>query len=323
MSDPHRIVVLALPGVMPFELAIPGRLFGSALDPAGQPLYEVITCSVDGGPVGSGADYDIAVRYGQEALADADTVVIPPSHALDEVLSTASLPPPIAAALRRIRPGTRLMAMCTGAFVLAAAGALDGRRAVTHWAEAASLAALFPSVAVDQDALYIDEGDVLTSAGIAAGIDLCMHVIRRDYGTQVAAQVARECVISPQREGGQRQFTRRPVPAPARGSTTSARAWALDRLAEPLTLTVLADRATMSVRTFTRRFREETGLSPGEWLAAQRLDYARTLLEGSDLAVDQVAARSGLGTGANLRQQFRAALGVSPAAYRRTFHQAA
>lgn len=160
---------------------------------------------MDGGPAGSGADYDIAVRHGPEALAGADTVVIPPSHALDEVLSTATLPPPIAAALCRIRPGTRLIAMCTGAFVLAAAGVLDGRRAVTHWAEAANLAALFPSVTVDHDALYIDEGDVLTSAGIAAGIDLCMHVIRRDHGTQVAAQVARECVVSPQREGGLRQ----------------------------------------------------------------------------------------------------------------------
>jgi transcriptional regulator GlxA family with amidase domain len=227
------------------------------------------------------------VRHGPEALADADTVVIPPSHALDEVLSSGTLPSPVAAALRHVRPGARLVAMCTGAFVLAAAGALDGRRAVTHWAEAASLAALFPSITVDHDALYVDEGDVLTSAGIAAGIDLCMHVIRCDHGTQVAAQVARECVVS------------------------------------PLALTVLADRAAMSVRTFTRRFREETGLSPGEWLAAQRLDYARTLLEASDLTVEQVAARAGLGTGANLRQQFRAVLRVSPAAYRRTFRQAA
>lgn len=323
MSEPHRIVVLALPGVMPFELAIPGRLFGSAFSPADEPLYDVMTCSLDGGPVATGADYEIAVKYGPEVLTTADTVVIPPSHAMDEVLRTGCLPTSTDAALRTIRPGTRLIAMCTGAFVLAAAGALDGRRAVTHWAEASQLAALFPLVTVDPDALYVDEGDVLTSAGIAAGIDLCMHVIRRDHGTSVAADVARNCVISPQREGGQRQFTQRPVPAPARGSTAAARAWALDRLGEPLTLVVLAERSAMSVRTFTRRFREETGLSPGEWLAAQRLDYARTLLEGSDLTVDQVAAGSGLGTGANLRQQFRAALGVSPAAYRRTFHQTA
>jgi len=318
---PHRVVVLALPGVVPFELAIPARIFGGARDVRAdyRPLYEVLTCSVDGRPVRTDADFTINVEHDASVLATADSVVIPPSHVLGAILDSGGLADPVRRALKEIRPGTRLIAICTGAFVLAAAGLLDGRPAATHWSEAAKLQQLFPSVSVDPDVLYIDDGDVLTSAGVAAGIDLCLHVIRRDHGSAVANFAARLCVVPPRREGGQAQYVQRLVPAADDGGTAAARAWAVEHLGRPLALAELAEYANMSVRTFTRRFRAETGVSPGAWLAAQRLDYARQLLEDSDLTVDQVADRAGLGTGANLRQQLRLASGVSPTAYRRAF----
>ena len=318
---PHRVAVLALPGVVPFELAIPARILGGAR--AAQhgyaPLYEVLTCTVDGRPVRTEADYTIAVEHDARLLSTADTVVIPPSHALAEIVSGGVLAEPVVRALKEIRPGTRLIAICTGAFVLAAAGLLDGRPAATHWAEAAQLQRLFPSVRVDPEVLYIDDGDVLTSAGAAAGIDLCLHLIRRDHGSAVANLAARLCVVPPRREGGQAQYVHRPVPPAADGGTAATRAWAVEHLGRPLSLAELARHAGMSVRTFTRSFRAETGVSPGGWLAAQRLDYARQLLEDSELTVDQIADRAGLGTGANLRRQLRETAGVSPTAYRRAF----
>ncbi len=315
----HRVAVLALPGVVPFELAIPARIFGGAF--AGdEPLYDVITCSVDGAPVQTSDDYSVAVRYDASALATADTVVIPPSHTLQEIVdSDGLLEDAVLRALKEIRPGTRLLAICTGAFVLAAAGLLDGRPAATHWAEAEQLQELFPAVQVDPVVLFIDDGDILTSAGVAAGIDLCLHVIRRDHGSTVASSVARACVVPPRRDGGQAQYVRRPIPPGVDGGTAATRAWAAEQLGRPLSLVELAEHARMSVRTFTRRFRAETGVSPGTWLAMQRLDYARQLLEDTDLTVDQIAARTGLGTGTNLRQQLRESAGVSPTAYRRTF----
>jgi transcriptional regulator GlxA family with amidase domain len=317
-------VVLALPGVVPFELAIPSRIFGGARDAqhGHRHLYEVLTCSVDGAPVRTEADYSIAVEHDAGALATADSVIIPPSHALEQVLESGGLAEPVVRALKEIRPGTRLIAICTGAFVLAAAGVLDGRPAATHWAEAATLQELFPSVRVDPDVLFIDDGDVLTSAGVAAGIDLCLHVIRRDHGSAVANLAARLCVVPPRREGGQAQYVRRPVPPTGDGGTAATRAWAVEQLGRPLALAELARHAGMSVRTFTRRFRAETGVSPGVWLAAQRLDYARQLLEDSDLTVEQIAGRAGLGTGANLRLQLRENAGVSPTAYRKAFRGA-
>lgn len=321
VSRPHRIVVLALPGVVPFELAIPSRIFGGALDAQRDHarLYEVLTCSLDGRPVSTDADFTIAVEHDARLLATADSVVIPPSHALKRIVDDGLLAEPIQRALKEIRPGTRLIAICTGAFVLAAAGLLDGRPAATHWTEATTLQALFPSVRVDPDVLFIDDGDVLTSAGVAAGIDLCLHVIRRDHGSAVANLAARVCVVPPRREGGQAQFVQRPIPPAEDGGTAPTRAWAAERLGRPLGLDELARHSGMSVRTFTRRFRAETGVSVGAWLAAQRLDYARHLLEDSELTVDQIAERAGFGTGANLRRALREAVGVSPIAYRRTF----
>ncbi|MFE1248757.1 GlxA family transcriptional regulator [Streptomyces sp. NPDC058766] len=314
---PHRVVVLALDGLLPFELGIPHRIFGRSRDDRGRPLYEVVTCSVrPPGPVETDADFAVHVPHGPEALATADTVIVPASYALGpEGVLTEDL----AAALARIRPGTRLASICSGAQVLAAAGYLDGRPATTHWAEADQLQRLFPRVRVDPDVLFIDDGDVLTSAGVAAGIDLCLHIVRRDHGAAVANDVARRTVVPPHRDGGQAQYIARPVPDPQQASTTTARAWALGRLHEPIQLRDMAAQESMSVRTFTRRFREETGVSPGQWLTRQRVERARYLLESTDRSVDQVAREAGFGTAQSMRQHLQAALGVTPTTYRRTF----
>ncbi|MFJ7203145.1 GlxA family transcriptional regulator [Streptomyces sp. NPDC098789] len=318
---PHRVVVLALTGLLPFELGIPHRIFGRAHDPAGRPLYEILTCGLAPGPVRTDADFAIEVAHGPELLAAADTVVVPASYELGPVYDEGRLTPELAAALAHVRPGTRLVSICTGGFVLAAAGYLDGRRATTHWASAAHFQRLFPAVLVDPDVLYTDDGDVLTSAGVAAGIDLCLHIVRRDHGAAVANDVARRTVVPPHREGGQAQFIERPVPRPELASTTAARAWVLDRLHEPVRLTDLARQEAMSVRTFTRRFREESGVSPGQWIVMQRVERARQLLERTELPMEEVARQAGFGHAQSLRKHVQAALGVSPTAYRRTFRR--
>ncbi|MFH7336817.1 GlxA family transcriptional regulator [Streptomyces sp. KHY 26] len=317
---PHRVAVLALDGLLPFELGIPHRVFGRPKDARGRHLYEVLTCSVrPPGPVETDADFSVHVPHGPEALARADTVIVPASYELGPVFEEGRLTEELAAALALIRPGTRLASICTGVYVLAAAGHLDGRPATTHWAEAEHFQRMFPRVEVDADVLFIDDGDVLTSAGVAAGIDLCLHMVRRDFGAAVANDVARRMVVPPHRDGGQAQFIERPVPDPQFATTTAARAWALARLHEPIQLRDLAEQEAMSVRTFTRRFREEVGVSPGQWLAQQRLERARQLLESTDLSMDQVARSAGFGTAQSMRQHVQQALGVTPTAYRRTF----
>jgi len=321
-SRPHRVVVLALDGLLPFELGIPHRIFGRPKDPAGRHLYEVVTCSIrPPGPVETDADFAIQVTHGPEALATADTVIVPASYELGPVFEEGVLTDELAAALAHIRPGTRLASICTGVYVLAATGRLDGRPATTHWADAERFQRLFPKVRVDADVLFVDDGDVLTSAGVAAGIDLCLHMVRRDHGTAVANEVARRTVVPPHRDGGQAQYIQRPVPEPQLATTTTARAWALGRLHEPLQLRDMAEQESMSVRTFTRRFREEVGVSPGQWLTQQRVERARHLLESTDLSVDQVARDAGFGTAQSMRQHLQAALGVTPTAYRRTFRE--
>ncbi|MFE1925520.1 GlxA family transcriptional regulator [Streptomyces asoensis] len=317
---PHRVVVLALDGLLPFELGIPHRIFGRPRDAAGRPLYEVVTCSVrPPGPVETDADFAITVAHGPQALATADTVIVPASYELGPVFEEGVLTDELAAALARIRPGTRLASICTGVYVLAAAGFLDGRPATTHWADADRLQRLFPHIDVDPDVLFIDDGDVLTSAGVAAGIDLCLHIVRRDHGTAVANEVARRTVVPPHRDGGQAQYIERPVPDPQQATTTAARAWALGRLHESIQLRDMAAQEAMSVRTFTRRFREEVGISPGQWLTQQRVERARHLLESSDRSVDRIARDAGFGTAQSMRQHLQTALGVTPTAYRRTF----
>lgn len=315
----HRVALLVRDGALPMETGIVHRVFGEARSADGFPLYSVVTCAVRPGVVRTDADFTFNVDHGPEALAEADTVVVPASD-VDYEPHGGPLEGELAEAFARIPPGARYASICTGSFVLAAAGLLDGRRATTHWRSAGLLARLYPAVRVEPDVLYTDEGDVLTAAGVAAGIDLCLHMVRRDHGAAVAAEVARRTVVPPHRDGGQAQYIERPVPRPAEGgATAAARAWAEADLARPIRLAEMAERASMSVRTFTRRFREETGESPARWLHRQRLAYARELLEQTDLPVDRVAEKAGLGTAASLRAHMNADAGVSPTEYRRTF----
>ncbi|MFI8068100.1 MULTISPECIES: GlxA family transcriptional regulator [unclassified Streptomyces] len=311
----ERVVVLALDGVYPFELGIPSRILGAA-----DGRYEVLTCSVDGRPVRSNADFTIGVEHGPEILATADTVVITP---VSPERMPAELPEEVREALAYVRPDTRIVSICTGAFILAAAGLLDGRRATTHWQLAGQFRRMFPHIDLDPDVLFVDDGSILTSAGAASGVDICLHLVRKDHGSELANAVARRCVVPPFRDGGQAQYIEQPVPEQGAASTAGTRAWALERLDEPLTLADLAAHARMSLRTFARRFNDEVGMSPGRWLIQQRVARARHLLESSDLAVDQIAGRVGFATGASLRQHLHAAIGVSPQVYRRTFQTAA
>ena len=321
---PHRVAVLIVDGFIPFELGIAHRIFGIARDAEHRPLYEVVTCTAGApGPVQSDSDVVVQVAHGPEALETADTVVVPASHEFGPVYDDGRLTPQLEDAFRRIRPDTRLMSICIGAFALAAAGILDGRPATTHWSSAEHFQNLFPQVRMNPDVLYTDDGDVLTAAGVASGIDLCLHVVRRDHGAAVAQDVARRTVVPPHREGGQAQYIARSLPDQGGPGTAATRAWAAERLAEPLTLAEMSRHAAMSVRTFTRRFRDETDESPGQWLVRQRVEHARTLLESTDLPMDQIARECGFGTAQSLRAHVQATIGVTPTAYRRTFHRAA
>ena len=314
----HRVAVLALDGVVGFDLGTPPQVFGAARDDAGRPLYEVRVCTVGAAPARSASGYAVTPEHGLEALAWADTVIV---AGVEGRRAAGPFPPEALEALRDTAGRTRTVSICTGAFVLASAGLLDGRPATTHWLWADLFRELHPDVLLDPQVLFVDDGDVLTSAGVAAGVDLCLHLVRRDHGAAVANRAARRCVVPPWRSGGQSQFIERQIPAVTETSTATARAWALEHLAEPLDLAALAARARMSVRTFTRRFRDETGLSPQKWLLQQRVAHARLLLESTDLSVDLVARRSGLGSATALRQHLQATIGVPPSAYRRTFRQ--
>jgi transcriptional regulator GlxA family with amidase domain len=315
---PHRVVVLAIAPVIGYDLTIPPQVLGEACDAAGNPLYDVQVVTVDGAPVRTTKGYAIAPSADVTALAAAQTVVVPGTQVAGP-RRDGSLPPDLRAALDLVPSDARWVSICTGAFVLAAAGILDGHRATTHWKYADDLRRLHPDIALDEDVLFTDDGRVLTSAGLSAGIDLCLHLVRRDHGTAVANAVARHMVVPPWRDGGQAQFIERHVPSRADETTGAVRAWAQAHLDQQLDVATLARQASMSVRTFTRRFREETGQSPGAWVTQQRIRHAQHLLEATDLPVDHVAARAGMGTAASLRQHLRASVGVSPSAYRRTF----
>jgi transcriptional regulator GlxA family with amidase domain len=315
---PHEVAVLALDRTVAFELGLPHAFLGGAVDPGDRPLYRVRVASADGGPVRTSAGYAVLPDHDLALLETADTVVVPGTHG-GPSMDDGSLSPAVADALTRAAGHARVLSICTGAFVLAAAGLLDGRPATTHWMHVAAFSRLFPQVQLDPDVLFVDDGDVLTSAGNAAGIDLLLHVVRRDHGSEVANSVARRRVASPWRDGGQSQFIERPVPDPGGAGTADTRAWALTRLAGPLTLGELAGHARMSVRTFTRRFRQETGMSPQRWLTQQRVARARHLLESTDTPVERVADAAGFGSTASLRQHLHAAIGVAPLTYRRTF----
>ena len=319
-GDPqrHEVVVLALPNVTAFEIGLASRFLGTAVDGDGRRLYRVRVATMDGGPVRTSGGYSVLPEHDASVVATAQTLVVPAVHG-GAPMTDGTLDADVTALLRTAAGSARLVSLCTGAFVLAAAGLLDGRPATTHWLYTEAFRRLYPAVRLDPDVLFVDDGDVLTSAGNAAGIDLLLHLVRRDHGTEVANRVARRSVVAPWREGGQSQFVERPVPADGDTGTAATRAWATERLADPLTLADLAGHARMSVRTFTRRFRDETGTSPQQWLAAQRLALARQLLESTDHPVDRIAADAGFGTAASLRGQLRASIGVSPLTYRRTY----
>ena len=317
-DERHEVVVLALPATMAYELGLPSQFLGSAVDAEGRRLYRVRVASLDGGPVRTSAGFSVLPEHDASILETAQTVVVPGVYGTS-AMTEGTVPDELADLLRRAAASARLVSICTGAFVLAAAGLLDGRPATTHWVHSDAFARLFPDVRLDPDVLFVDDGDVLTSAGNAAGIDLLLHVIRRDHGSDVASRVARRSVVAPWREGGQSQFVERPVLESGDSGTAATRSWAVQRLGEPLTLADLAAHARMSVRTFTRRFREETGTSPQQWLAAQRLALARELLESTDASVESVAVAAGFGTSASLRGSLRTAIGVSPLSYRRTY----
>jgi transcriptional regulator GlxA family with amidase domain len=315
---PHEVVVVAVDHVVGFELGLPYRLLGLAEDEHGSPLYRVRIATLDGRPVRTADGFTVQPDHDGSVLATADTVIVPGIMG-GPMVGEGQIPPELRAALRGAAERARMVSICTGSSVLAAAGLLDGRPATTHWRDVDVFRRLFPTVRLDPDVLFVDDGDVLTSAGVAAGIDLLVHIVRRDHGTAAANRVARRNVIAPWRDGGQSQFIERPVPDIGTTRTAATRAWALERLTEPLSLAALAAHAQMSVRTFTRRFREETGLTATRWLVHERVALARRLLEATETPVEQVAAAAGFGTTASMRQHLHAAIGVAPLAYRRTY----
>ncbi len=308
----HRIAVLALDSVVAFDLSVPAQVFGHVDE---RERYELRVCGAQAGPVASSTGFSIVAGHGPEALAWADTVIVPGVGD-----RTARRPDVVLQALRTADArGARIVSICTGAFVLAEAGLLDGRRAATHWQDAATLAQRHPAVEVDSDVLWVDDGQILTSAGVAAGIDLCLHLVRRDLGTEHANRIARRMVVAPHRAGGQAQFVDQPVAQPAGDSLAATCAWMLEHLGEPLTVAAMARHAARSERSFARHFLAATGTTPQRWLQAQRVLHARRLLEETDLPVEAVAQEAGFGTATSLRTHFARKTHTTPAAYRRAF----
>ncbi len=311
----HRVAVLALPSVVPFDLGVACQVFGYWHPDLGSRRYEMTLCAPSAGPVRTANGFAVEVRRGLGALAAAQTIVVPGLADLQ-----APLPAGVARALRAAHArGARVASICTGAFVLAAAGLLDGREATTHWKDAPLLAARHPGVRVNPRVLYVDAGSVLTSAGIAAGIDLCLHMVRRDYGERVANAVARRLVVAPHRAGGQAQFIEQPVPPSAEQGLDATRAWLLSNLARAWTVDAMAKHARMSRRTFARRFQAESGTSPLQWLLQQRVLFARRLLEASGESVARISELCGFQSPLTLRHHFTRIVGTSPLAYRQSF----
>ncbi|WP_329519120.1 helix-turn-helix domain-containing protein [Spirillospora sp. NBC_01491] len=310
----HRVMALVRPPQSTFELACAAQVFG--IERPGLPTrYAFSVCAERPGPVATHAGYDMLVTDGLDALDRADTVIVPGWLPTKEPPSSA-----VVRALRRAHSrGARVVSICSGAFALAHAGLLDGRHATTHWALVDEFAARFPQIRVDPDVLYADHGDVATSAGAGAGIDLCMHLVRSDQGARHAAHIARTMVMPPHREGGQLQYSAPPHPAQIDGTLAPLLEWITGRLGEPVTIESMAAHEGVSTRTLARRFADQLGTSPGKWLLARRIATARDLLESSDLPLDAIARRVGLSSATNLRRRFLGALGTTPGAYRRAF----
>jgi AraC family transcriptional regulator, transcriptional activator FtrA len=312
----HDVAIVVYDGFTPFELGVVCEVFGDDrwVNP-GDPWYRLFVCAENSAPVTADTGFQVLVPYGLETLSDVDTVIVPPTY------RPADVPESVREALREAYArGCRILSLCAGAFVLAEAGLLDGRRAATHWTECDELARRYPRVSVDSGVLFVDEGNILTGAGSAASIDLCLHIVRQDYGSDVATQLARQLVVPPQRDGGQAQYIENPLPAlDSSNLFAETVAWVQEHLGEPVTVEDLAIRSAMSPRTFARRFVAATGTTPYQWLLRQRVQLAQQLLEVSDLSIETVAEKSGFSTAGNLRKHFSRLVHTSPQAYRHTF----
>lgn len=310
----HRVGVLVLDGAKALDVGIAAHVFAKR---PSMP-YEVRVCGEQPGTVEGWNGLAYAVSHGLETLTWADTILVPGYRNPAE---TGTSPEVIDALRSAVARGARIAAISTGAFTLAAAGLLDGRRATTHWHYTRIIQERYPEIDVDENVLFVDAGQVLTSAGAASGIDLCLHLIRRDHGVGLANQVARRLVSAPYRTGGQAQYVPRSIPEPLGDAFANTRAWALEHLRDDLTLATLAQQANVSPRTFSRRFTADTGLTPMQWILRARIDHARELLERTDLTVTQIAERTGLGSDTNLRRHFGSIVGTSPTSYRAAFQE--
>jgi AraC family transcriptional regulator, transcriptional activator FtrA len=310
-----RVAAIVYDQLCSFEFGCAAEIFGLPRPEFGDAWYRFTTCAAEPGPLHAVGGITVQSDAGLEVLASVGTVVIPgwkgadvrPTDALIEALRNA------------YDNGARLLTICSGVFVLAAAGLLDGKRVTTHWRYAEKLQRLYPQLDVDPNVLYVDAGQILTSAGSAAGLDLCLHLVRRDFGARVANQVARRLVLAPHRSGGQAQFIERPMLPERHQHLARLIAQLSEKLHEPLNIDSMAELAAMSPRTFIRRFQEATGKTPADWLIEARIERARELLEDTDLSIEHIAAQSGFGTPATLRHHFRRKLQVSPIAYRARF----
>jgi AraC family transcriptional activator FtrA len=311
----NRVAVIALDGIAPFELGVVAEVFGVDRTDLGMPRYDFTVCGVDGAPVRTKPGFRIVPDADLGPVCEADIVAVP-AHPIG-----TSPPPCVAAALRHAADrGAYVLSVCSGAFLLGEAGLLDGRDCTTHWLYADELARRFPTARVQPNSLYVADGRLLTSAGTAAGIDLCLHLVRTLHGSTVATALARRMVVPPHRDGGQAQYVDTPLPrTPGAPSLEPLLTWMVGHLDRPLTVSDLAARTHMAPRTFARRFRAETGATPHDWMTAQRVLLARRLLEETDLPVDDIAARSGFADAAMLRHQFRRRMQTTPVAYRRIF----
>ena len=315
----HRVVALAYDGLCTFEFGCVVELFALPRPELTVPWYEFAVCAAERGPLAAAGGLTVRVPHGLKLLERADTIVIPGWR--DVAVAPA---PALLARLRAAHArGARLCSICSGVFVLAAAGVLEGRRATTHWRYVGRLAAQYPGIRVEPNALYVDEGSVLTSAGSAAGLDMLLHLVRRDYGPKIANQVAQRLVIAPHREGGQAQFVPRPVASDERGRLSRLLDFIRAHLGQPHTLRSLAARAAMSTRTLQREFTAATGQAPYAWIVSERIARAKELLESTRLTAEGIAARVGIGSAASLRHHFRQRVGTTPARYRQRFSRRA
>ncbi|HJW56060.1 MAG TPA: helix-turn-helix domain-containing protein [Burkholderiaceae bacterium] len=311
-----RVAVIAFDGITPFHLSVPCLIFGGNLRDPVVSAFEVVVCAADQGLLRTSAGFSIETQFDLAALGSADLVIMPSWH--DDCREAS---PALLDALRRAhRRGATVAGLCLGAFPLAQAGLLDGRTATTHWECVDILAERFPKVVVNPDVLYVDEGNVLTSAGVAAGLDCCLHLLRRLSGAEVANRRAKKLLIAPHRQGGQAQFIERPLPIThSDGRLSQILEWVTQHLEQAHSLESLAKRAAMSKRNFTRHFRQTTGTSFKQWILNQRLSHAQRMLESSDASIEFIAQQAGFGTGMSLRQHFRDALSLSPSVYRKQF----